>query len=1237
MKMQASAQELMQYARKEQMAHIKANPAFGQTIDLALLPDEQGDTLLRGLEKGVFRQELATGAEGPTHLRHIYYESRNWERIRGGSAVAVGFPLFAHTNAAGELCTAPLLTWEVHLEPGPKLNSPWVVSRMPTHRARLNPYLLAYWKIEFGKDLTEVLAPYDRQARYSRSDFHQLGEAAAAALELEEAWSWAGELQPISASASPSGVPKGQLLASAVLGLFPHDLPCTAGSATAAHHTPNDREHAFGPLVLDPYQATAAEQLLQSGQLWLEGHAGTGKTALGVHLLVSQLAQGKPCLVVSSRVGPLRAYEQALDKLKLGRLAFLLRDTAADKLLMLDIIRASVKHSAPVGDYNPQVFRQRVAKGIRLHKKLRESYRAYRATTLAEQQWAETVGQYLESAQAEGKELLGTQLNAQDYSFTTEAYEALGEAVERCYQLFLKTHTLRSPLAKLNPGLFLRMEEPEAKDFASTHTRQFLGKAKRLQLWYINRQDAYADQLSAHYEQHYQKLARKLGQLKDTLAEHSATFGPAFNKTGSGALRVQKLFSDRARRLQAAREEVSEAYAQLREDFQRKPYFEFNLPPLRNGQLEGLEPRLRSFEERLQRWRLSLRELVQEEVGRLSHKSANAQLGFADQVRELEDSLDRLLEELNETGLYYLPLHNKTLTIPKRQRFLEEVIEQLEETKRALADFDNFYAWQRNWLELDENARRLIKALLKVRPGDWQAAYRTWFLDNLLNDRYEAVLPPDVRAIEDYADVMEHLRQQLQPHILKTWEDKKADSAQRLRRRNRAAHKWLSQQEPIADPVVFEQQFQALGPLPLSTCPVMLTVPQLAQDLFGEGQPSFGLVIVEEAELLSAATLERLSALGEKALFLSPMGWDNQSLQPEEARSEVPAFQLRHAHAQAPAHLRQATGPEPAVRNWGYFHFEQVDGTYDEALERNEAEARSTLALLTQIEQTPQRTYPSVGIVAMTRGQRQLLAEHLLGIKQRRSNGVEIIQQLERNGLTLMDLSEVGGQKFDILILSATFGPVGPNGPVSGHFHRLDNAQAQQRIEALMSSAQQQIWVLNSLPSDWLEEARAKADRHQRLPAFLAYLSACARRDIPQIEQLTARYADVFEQAPDFAPPYTLLRQVSSYLRPYLSPGRLQLSERHRLEVPPLAIEPLPGYTQRFALLTDGFLAHTPDTSYAWEAQRRQALQAEGVTLENIASPDWWRNPELQARRLASVLLQGEPQPKLPRVAEEEE
>ena len=58
--------------------------------------------------------------------------------------------------------------------------------------------------------------------------------------------------------------------------------------------------------------------------------------------------------------------------------------------------------------------------------------------------------------------------------------------------------------------------------------------------------------------------------------------------------------------------------------------------------------------------------------------------------------------------------------------------------------------------------------------------------------------------------------------------------------------------------------------------------------------------------------------------------------------------------------------------------------------------------MLNQIERTPQRTFPCVGIVCMTRGQRDKLSDLLLGIKQRRSAGVETIQQLERNGLSVL-------------------------------------------------------------------------------------------------------------------------------------------------------------------------------------------------------------------------------------------
>lgn len=1228
MKLQASAPEIIQYAWKESTTHLDAHPEFQVGLDLAGLADKQGQSIVQSLLQGIFRKPFTTSADQEPKAREVYFRGRAWERSHGSTAVGIGYPFFKSLDEAGRPVFSPLLIWEVQLDPGPKYNSPWSLSRIPTHRIRPNQYLLSLWKIQSGKDLSGLLERFLDRQNYGLNHLQQLCKDIAAELGLEQdAFTGSPTIVP-PVSTTEGTTSNGMLIETAVLSFFPHRPLFTVGTQKLKKTETEGLFNAFGPLTLDPFQATVAEQLSKSGRIWAEGHASTGKSALGVHLLVNQLAHGNSVLVVAPRTGTLKEYEMALAEFGLSKLSFLLRDTAADKMLLLDILRASSGNRGTDSNYDYRRFRQLVSKAQRLHTKLSESYLAYRSETISGLQWPEMVGQYLDSARVEGKELLATQLNTQDYKFDTDTYEYLSGVVDQCYELFEQTHTLKSPLRKLSPGLFLKMEEEEARQFATAQTQQLLDKAKKLQLWFINRLDAYADQLSTHYGHYYQRFAMQLRQLQDQIAENESELGAGFWNAGPGVLRMKGVFSRKARAIEEARDIALQDYNKLKEDFQRKPYFEADFPEWDEAQMQGLNQWLKAFEARLQDWRISLREQIPEEVSRLSRKSVNPRIGFTSQVEELEESLDRLLEDINETGLYHLPLSHKTLTLPKRQRFLEEVMEQLEETKQALPDFNNFYAWQRNWLQLEEHARRLVKALLTVRPGNWMAAFRTWFFDNVLSQHYETALLPDLEALESYNNVAEQLKTDLPWHIIQLWQERKETALQDLRKRRKIAHKWLMQGGAIDSPLQFGRHLRALGQVPTAVSPAMLTVPHLADELFSDSKTRFGLVIVEKAHLLSAALLERLAALGDQTLMLSPAGWNNLSLQPEELTQEIPAFQLRHLYQSNSLHLRHTVGPAAIRPAKQQVFFEQVNGIYDEALEQNEAEARTVLALLTKIEQTPQRTYPSVGIVALTTGQRLLLADYLLGIKQRRSSGVETIEHLDRNGLTLMDLSEVEGQKFDILIVSATFGQVGPASPVTGHVHRLDTPNAQQQLEALMNAARQKVWIACSLPETWLDEGRKLFKSGQRLPAYLAYWKACSSNDTAKIEQLSAEFASYFEQEAAFPPPYGLFRQVYQYLKPYLSPGRLNLNERPTDDDLPFTVDPAPGFFKKFGLLADGFSAHTPYTSFDWEAQQRYDWQHKGYELLPVWSPEWWRNPELQAKKLAGSLLREEPPPR---------
>ena len=382
--------------------------------------------------------------------------------------------------------------------------------------------------------------------------------------------------------------------------------------------------------------------------------------------------------------------------------------------------------------------------------------------------------------------------------------------------------------------------------------------------------------------------------------------------------------------------------------------------------------------------------------------------------------------------------------------------------------------------------------------------------------------------------------------------------------------------------------------------------------------------------------LEQLLALGERVLFLSPRQLGQPPAPPAELVAEgCLAGCLHQIYQPAPGNLQQAAQGVTSAYAATAFYFEQVDGRYDEATASNEEEVLRAVRLLNQIERTPQRTFPSVGIVCMTRGQRDKLSDLLLGIKQRRSAGVETIQQLERNGLSVLCPEELGGQHFDVVLLSSTFGSTGLEGEVTAHRHRLEAADHQQQLLQLMSRARQRVMVLNSLPQDWLDAA-AQAETiagGQLWPAYLAFLRACAQEHHSAKNRLSRAVRAYLAADTAYPQPMTLLEAVRQHLQPYLSGAAVAVDEQAPLGEPPVVI----GQPPQAAVLPDGFLGLGPQTGFFWEYQQRDRLHKRGWSLLSTWSPNWWRNAHSEARQLAAALLSTDIAPALAREEEEEE
>lgn len=600
-------------------------------------------------------------------------------------------------------------------------------------------------------------------------------------------------------------------------------------------------------------------------------------------------------------------------------------------------------------------------------------------------------------------------------------------------------------------------------------------------------------------------------------------------------------------------------------------------------------------------------------------------------MEELEYALDMLAAELNEAQLYEEPFENKMLTIPRRQKYLEEIIEQLDATRLYLRDFDYFYDWQRNWLSLPENAGKLLRALIKVKPNDWAQAFESWYLHNCLTAASNAALPTDDGTVEDFVSAYKKLRQLLPNQILHTWHTRRDELFRRMRRSQREQYNLLfgkKNQEATRQKSLQELLRRGLDAV-TTVYPVLLATPQMIADNLPMLEGHFDYVLFDESAYLPLPLAGKSLQLAKKAVILGDCSQlptrDESTLLGWAKKQEMLEVKLHTCHRWNPGNLLQfvQTGniDEAAIGKF-VIHFEQLDGRYSEEERRNEEEAQHIIHLLNEIKPTEKRTFPNVGIVCFTPEQRDLIASYLLKIKQKWSPGVEKIQQLERNGLGVFHLDELHGQHFDVLIIAATYGSKDAKGTLTDDIRELNTPDFTCNLRLLMSRPLREVYLINSIPqADWA----AWLDMPEQPGVFLlanyfAYSEALQAADAGRQHAIAQRLKDWVQPKPE-ADDSVFSEEVALALQPYIGKERLTTNVREAQLHLPILIKGVSGAPKRLVLQPDGFFANTPDTDYLWENQQRENLKEHGLMYQPIWSVQWWKNVRQESRKLASAII----------------
>lgn len=1202
----------------------------------------------------------------PELFRHFYFESKNYHKTIGQNAFGFGFPMIfdvgtqvGHTEGgvdesfstqttaySDDIISAPLFIWYLQIRPHPNRPDSWIISFEENGVVSPNEYLIRHIQKKYNIDLTTFFFDFAQKRPIN------IGDLVTFCNDLGKRLGFQNDSFNLTLRDCPSQAllktqaGKGDINWCGALGMFPHQLGSLPKTDSKDIDFQNftwtaEHVHEFAVLPEDAYQRAALRTVLRNKITIVEGAHGTGKTHLAANIALNALSNGQKTAVIANDIGSLMQIQNEFVKLGLGNLTFLLKDIYHDKQLLLDVLRNEQYGKAI--DFKEDDFKLTLKQARRLLVKSDDSHEALSKPIFGEDNFSETVGYFNQSQQKEGRELLANHLNASDYEFTKEELDRLKSAIHVSQDLYKNINTLKHPLSMLHPEVFESEISEGGKSFINQHLESLIEKWKELHLRYITTYDAYAQKLMTHYEEHFNDLQSQVRLLRESYSDHSFQFGEAFESNNIfriSGLMAASLFSDKSKNLLTAKDEIVSQYDTLSRMYEsRKHFTHVFLRDAEKKDIKKLVTNLDTFELALKSWRKALPQVVQEELQRLNSKTAQFfDKSLANDIKTLENNLEELLEQTNKTRLYANTLNHKMLTLPKRMLFIEEVIEKLEETQLNMRDFDTFYVWQRHWLNIPANGRKIIESLIKVKPNNWVSAFESWYLYNTLVSHYQSNTLGNDNLMNQMVEVETKLRQLLPSQIAFVWNERKKESVRAFKSQNPSSHKLFfnAKNQNLAKGKFLKNILKNSIHTLSEIYPVLLITPQVAtQILEGEGK-EFDLVIFDNAQNIDNETIVPIlrdtfqkDSFGEAVVVMA----DFSKLDTPSSYSLVNKLKSFNAATVRLNHLHRSVSETARRLNQFVFYpslevpfkklaaeqtvtVTHVNGQYNEKSKTNQQEITEIIKILEKIHATPFNTFPRIGIVCLNKHHRNALSNALLNIIQKALPAWEKIEQLQRNGLGVYSVEELAGMQFDILLVSGTYDSLGQM-PVS-----------QRHLRKIINSFTQYLYWVNSIPPAQLALAAqdsftAQKDSYSEGAFLFSNLLQLAENVHLKDNEGYDEYDRIFDNLQSFyVKPKTVkesifTQQVVHQLYRFIEPKYIRTNYLMDNQIFPIVILPKFDTQKPIVVRIDGKIAAGRYFNPAWERSILSELEKMSIPVVSVWSYNWWKDPKGEALRLA--------------------
>ena len=1215
------------------------SPSKSGLIDMAVL-FKSAEVIPQSFIQLLFNDEpFSIEVDPGPYLEQKFYEAHfrqsTLKKKKGGRSLGIAYPIF-YLNWDKKQWSFPLFIWSIDLNYTP---GKIVIARPHSPRVTPNFQFLKFFKTNFQLDFYDLFTQFSGQTKPTFSSLNKvlesINESLSTSFVLDQETPirpFPEDLEQLLKLSSDS-----LMMPSAILGNFPplFHTNTTHQTLDPSISSSYELEDTVNLIKLDPSQKTAFSAILQNDKAVVYGTRGTGKTHLALQLICNALSNQKSTLVVSEYLASLKEIQQKVFELGIHGSSFLLQFPEQDTLLLWEFL----KSSPPPINNNTKVkltkhFKQQLNKLIREKDKLEQRYQAVKKPVIGGYNWTQLVGIFLQHHRQEDKNKLSPYLNAQDFRFDEKEFGTIFNSIDKTYPLFIKVKDINCSLNELSIAFFTENTLHESNVALEKKLRFYISKAQLLIEQLAKKQAEYAEKLFLLYDGSSFKLIEQLDQLKDIYYDSKEAFGAALNQS-QRILLFKSIFSSKTKRLRATKKKVINHYNQLKNLNQRNSLFNYQFPSsesLENFDL--LEQFILNFESTLTLWRKDLNSTIQDAKSRLSIKTVDPKLGLTDSIKELEFDIERFVYQLNEERLLAQKIDNQTILLRQQQTFIENLLQQLISIQGNLPDFSHFFNWKRHWLLLTEREQKVVTALIKVNPDNWESAFKSWYYNNLLIKLNNPSLPSNglnLSKVHGFSNALIPLQKEvINLQIL----ERRSLVLNQLKKNKKQLY-----QSFIGDKFSNIQLFKdrrdevlQLNAAVIEAIPLFLTTPSnLTEVLSMEQSPSFDYVIVDDSHNLPVASLEAIASWGKQIIYLT----DPELVRENEAFhsffDESTSYELSHIHQWQPANLFSFRGGRTLQHSFSQtfdIQFHQIEGRYDENRHINTEEADYILTLLNEIKETPQRTFPRVGIACLTEAQCFLIQNYLERIKQQDLAGSEKIKQLERNGLSVCTLSDLSGDQFETLIVCVTLGQIDLKGTITKDVFWLKQKEATIGLKKLINAGGKSIYVINSLPIDVLEQFFEEEEGNGLfiLSMYLLYLKAIKDSNSGQQEEVINRFQEIYgtivqnyRRNPDL-----FLQEVVRELRETL-PNSLKIETYDQANINfPYVIKDPGNPSEYYYLLADGFLNSFSTIDFSWEYDQLNYLKRNGLKPLPIWSVNWWKNKEEEKKRIRSIL---EPSP----------